>query len=131
MGFGNIFFALYLCYFGRGLWIFWVVYSFSLFVEFYFDVYVCCFLSFLRDDRWCLLVICKKNKIIVIIKNLLKKWILFKFLWYDLICGWNFFLNFCYFEIWVLYNVSKYELNEIELWYFCFNIYVNKRINRF
>lgn len=131
VGLGNTPLASYLCYLGRGSWIFWAVHSSSSFAEFHFDVYACRLPSLLRDDRWCLLVTCKKNKITVIIKNSSKKWILFKFLWYDPTCGWHFSSNFCYFELWASYNVSKHELNETELWHPCPNIHANKRINRF
>lgn len=109
VGLGNTPLESYLCYLGRGSWIFWAVRSSSSFAEFHFDVYACRLPSLLRDDRWCLLVTCKKSqnnealtKITVIIKNSLKKWIL---------------LNFCD-TIWLVAGISlqtfvilRYELH--------------------
>lgn len=107
VGLGNTPLASYLCYLGRGSWIFWAVHSSSSFAEFHFDVYACRLPSLLRDDRWCLLVTYKKfqealTKITVIIKNSLKKWIL---------------LNFCD-TIWLVAGISlqtfvilRYELH--------------------
>lgn len=138
VGLGNTPLESYLCYLGRGSWTFLAVRSSSSFAEFHFDVYACRLPSLLRDDRWCLLVTCKKSQNQWGIdqnnshhKELIKEVNLVKFLWYDLTCGWNFSSNFCYFEIWASYNVSKHELNETELWHLCPNIHTNKRINRF
>lgn len=114
VGLGNTPLESYLCYLGRGSWIFWAVRNSSSFAEFHFDVYACCLPSLLRDDRLCLLVTYKKfqdqwgtDQNNSHHKELIKEVNLVKFLWYDLTCGWNVSSNFCYFELWAPYNVSN------------------------